>query len=107
LRLHDGSSEMENSWAMEIEVPTLKSKGKDSIYEHCSFTFDIPLKPCLHHASPESAMLSALSTHEGYNRLMVLSCKKCRRMVVDAYIYHKHCKFHVCTVVLTSQLKVH
>jgi hypothetical protein len=96
---------MEKLWAIEIcEAVTLESKGKDSTDEHGSFTLDIPPKPCSHHASPESAMLGALGTHEGYNRLMVLSCKKFRRMVVDAYVYHKHCRFRVCTVALTLQL---
>jgi hypothetical protein len=89
---HDASLEMEKSWAMEIyETSTLEFKGKDSIDEHGSFTHDIPSRPCLYHASPESVMLSALSTHEGYNNLMVLSCKQFRRMVVDVYVYHKHC----------------
>jgi hypothetical protein len=77
------------------------------IYEHGSFILDTPHEPCLHHANPESAMLGALGTHEGYNRLMVLSCKKFRRMVVDAYFYHKHCRFCVCTMALTLQLKLH
>jgi hypothetical protein len=92
---------------MEIyEAPTLEFKVKDSIDEHGSFTLDIPSRPCLYHASPESDMLSALSTHED-NCLMVLSCKKFRRMVVDAYVYHKHCRFRVCPVALTLQLKLH
>jgi hypothetical protein len=26
-------------------------------------------------------------------------------MVVDAFVYHKHCKFHGCTITLTLQLK--
>jgi hypothetical protein len=104
---HNGSLEMENSWAMEIEVLTLESRGKDSIDEQGSFILDLPPKPCSHQAYPESAMLSALSTHEDYNRLMVISCKKFRRMVVDAYVYHKHCRFRVCIVALTLQLKLH
>jgi hypothetical protein len=68
---------------MEIEAPTMESKGKDFIDELGSFIID----------TPESTMLGALGTHDGYNCLMVLSCKKFRRMVVDAYFYHKHCKF--------------
>jgi hypothetical protein len=98
---------MENSWAIEIESPTLESKGKDSIDEHGSFILDMPHEPCLHHASPESSMLSAVSTHEDYNRLMVLSCKKFKGLVVDAYVYRKHCRFHVCSVALTLQMKLH
>ena len=101
---HDESLEMENSWAMEIyEALTLESEGKDSVDKHGSFTLDIPQEPCLHHASPESAMLSARSTHEDYNYLMVLFCMTFRRLVVDAYVYHKHCRFCVCTVALILQ----
>jgi hypothetical protein len=104
---YDLSLEMEKSLSMEIyEALTLESKGKDSIDEHGSFILDTPHEPCLHHASPESAMLSALSMDEDYNRLMVLSCKKFRRMVVDVYVYHKHCRFRICTVALTLQLKL-
>jgi hypothetical protein len=28
-------------------------------------------------------------------------------MIVDAYVYHKHCRFRVCTMALTLQLKLH
>jgi hypothetical protein len=108
LSFHDASLEMKKSWAMKIyDALTLEFKGKDSTDEHGSFTLDIPPKPCSHHASPESAMLGALGMHEVYNRLMVLSCKKFRRMIVDAYVYHKHCRFRVCTMALTLQLKLH
>ena len=44
---HDGSLEMENTWAMEFdEAPTLESKEKDSTNEHESFTLEMPQKPC-------------------------------------------------------------
>jgi hypothetical protein len=93
---------MENSWAIEIyEAQTLESKGKDSIDEHGSFTLDIPPKPCSHHASPELAMLGALGMHEDYNCLLVLFCLMFRRLVADVYVYHKHYRFHVCTVEVT------
>jgi hypothetical protein len=93
LILHVESPEIENSRDMEIyEVPTLDSKGKDSI-EHGSFILYTPHEPCLHHASSESAMLGAQSTHKGYNCLMVLACKKFRKMVVDANAYHNIADF--------------
>jgi hypothetical protein len=96
LFIHDASLEMENSWAMEIyEVPTLEFERKDSIDKHGSLTLAIPKEPCLHHASLESTTLSAQSTHQDYNNLMVPLCKKFRRLAVDAYVYHKHCRFHV------------
>jgi hypothetical protein len=93
---------------MEIyKAPTLGSKGNDLINKHGTFTIDLPQEPCLHHVSPESATLSAQSTHKDYNHLMVLPCKNFRRTVVDAYVYHKHCKFRICTIALTLQLKLH
>jgi hypothetical protein len=98
---------MENQWAMEFcEAPTLESKGKDSIDEHRIFILVIPQEPCAFNASPESGMLSASSTHKGYNHPKALSCKTFRKLVVDAYVYHKHCKFHGCSVALTLQLEL-
>jgi hypothetical protein len=88
------------------ETPTLESEGKDSIDEHGSFILEIPQEPCSLNASLESAMLCAPSTYEDYNHLKVLSCKRFRRLVVDVYVYHKHCKFHGCTMALTLQLKL-
>ena len=103
---HDDSLEMENQWAMEFcEAPTLESKGKDSIDEHRIFILVIPQETCAFNASPESGMLSASSTHKGYNHPKALSCKTFRRLVVDAYVYHKHCKFCGYSVALTLQLK--
>jgi hypothetical protein len=97
LFIHDASLEMENSWAMEIyNAPTLESEGKDLIGKHGGFTLDLPQERCLHHVPPDSATLSAQSTHQDYNCLKVLSCKKFRRMVGDAYVYHKHCRFREC-----------
>jgi hypothetical protein len=104
---HDESLETENPWAMEFcEAPTLESEGKDSIDEHGSFIHEIPQEPCSFNASPKSVTLCASSKHEEYNHLKLLSCKICRRLVVDAYVYHKHFKFHGCTVALTLQLKL-
>ena len=98
---HDESLEMENQWAMKLcEAPTLESNEKGSTNEHGSFTFDIPHKPCSFNATPESGMLSAPCTHEDNNHLMVLFCKIFRRLVVDVYVYHKHCRFRGCTVAL-------
>ena len=89
------------------EALTLESNEKDSSNEQGNFTFDIPRKPCSFNTAPESGMLSAPCTHEDYNHLMVLICKTFRRLVVDAYVYRKHCKFRGCSVVLTLQLNLH
>jgi hypothetical protein len=106
--LHNESLDMENPWAMEFyEAPTLESDGKDSMDEHGSFIPEIPQEQCSFNASPESGMHCVPSTREDCNHLKVLSCKIFRRLVVDAYVYHKHCKFHGCSVALTLQLKLH
>jgi hypothetical protein len=105
---HYKSLEIENSWAMEsCEAPTLEFIGKGSTDKHGSFILDTTHEPCLHHTYPEPAMLSAPNTHEGCNHLLVLYCRMFRRLIVDAYVYHKHVKFDVCTVALTLQLKLH
>jgi hypothetical protein len=106
LSFRDKSLEIENSWAMEcFEIPaTLEFIGKGSIDEHGRFILDIFYGPCSHNSSLESAMPSALSTHEGYNHLLVLYSKLFRRLIVDAYVYHKHIRFHLCIVALTLQL---
>ena len=96
---HDESLEMENPWAMEFcEAPTLESDEKDSTDEHGTIIFEIP---CSFNATPESGMLSAPCTHEDNNHLMVLFCKIFRRLVVDVYVYRKHCRYRGCTVALT------
>ena len=95
---HDESLEMENPWAMEFcEAPTLESDEKDSTDEHRTIIFEIP---CSFNATPEPGMLSAPCTHEDYNHLMVLFCKTFRRLIVDVYVYRKHCRFRRCTVAL-------
>ena len=99
---HDESLEMEKSWAKEFcEAPTLESEEKDSTNKHGSFTFDIPCKPCSFNATPKSGMLSAPCTHEDYNQLKILFCRIFRRLVVDVYVYRKHCRFCGCTMALT------
>jgi hypothetical protein len=105
---HDKYLEIENSWATKIyRALNLKCIGEDAIDKQGSFILDIPYEPCSHNPSLESVMPSAPSTHEDYNHLLVLYCKMFRRLVVDAYVYHKHIRFRVHTVSLTLQLKIH
>jgi hypothetical protein len=105
---HDESFEIEDSWAMaSYEAPILEFIGKDSTYKHGIFILDIPYESCSHNPSPESTMFSALTTHRGYNHLLVFYCRMFRRLIVDAYVYYNHIRFHVCTLVLTLQLKLH
>jgi CRISPR/Cas system CSM-associated protein Csm4 (group 5 of RAMP superfamily) len=89
------------------ETPTLESEGKDSIDEHGSFILETPQEQCSFNASQESGMLCASIRHEKSNHLKFLSCKTFRRLVVDAFVYHKHCKFGGCNVAITMQLKLH
>jgi hypothetical protein len=97
---------MENSWAMEFyEELTLESREKDSLDEHGNFIIEEPQEPCSHNAFLELAMLCAVSTHEDCNHPKVLPCKMFRRLVADAYVYHKHCKFCGHTATLTLQLE--
>ena len=92
------SLDMENQCAMEFcEAPTLESDEKDSTDEHRTVIFEIP---CSFNATPGSGMLSAPCTYEDYNHLMVLFCKTFRMLVVDVYVYRKHCRFRGCTVAL-------
>jgi hypothetical protein len=46
-----------------------------------------------------------MCSNQDHNHLLALSSKTIRRMVVDAYVYHKHCKFCGCTMVLTMKLE--
>jgi len=50
-------------------------------------------------------LLSATCFHEDHNHLLILVSKVFKRMVVDAFVYHKYCKSHSCIVVLTLQLE--
>jgi hypothetical protein len=102
LSFHAKSLEIADSWSTKIfEASTLECIGKESIDEHDGFILYIPYEPCSDNSSLDSARLSALSMHEGYNHLLVLFCKVFRRLVVDAYVYHEHIRFCMCIVALT------
>jgi len=90
---HNKPLEMENQRANEsCEASTLESVEKDSMDEHGTVIFEIP---CSFNFSPESGRLSAPCTHEDYNHLKVLFCKIFTRLVIDVYVYRKHCIFRV------------
>ena len=50
-------------------------------------------------------LLSDTCSYEDANHLLILISKLFRRMVVDAFVYHKYCKSHSCIVALTLQLE--
>jgi hypothetical protein len=95
----DECLEKEDPCALDIpKVTTPESKKKNSTNEHESFFFE---ESCSHKESPESASLGATCSYRDHNHLLVLVYKMFRRMVVDAFVYHKHCKFRGCTMALT------
>jgi hypothetical protein len=104
--LHNISFENENFCAMDIlETPTLEAKRRDSINEHESFTFETPRVSC---SLPKALeFVSATCSYEDHNRLLILIHKLFKRMVVDAFIYHKYCKSRSGTVALTLQLELY
>ena len=102
---HDEPLETENSWAREFsEALSLECKESSSIDEHDSFILESP-PPCSFSIPPESATCCATNAFASCNLLIARSSKTFRRMVVDAFVYRKHCKFRGCAIVLTLQLK--
>jgi hypothetical protein len=93
------TSKEESSWAMKfLEALTLES-------EQGSFILETRQEPRSQNISPESATLCATSTFRDYNHTLVLICKMFGRLVVDTFVYHKHCKFRGCSVALSLQLR--
>ena len=50
-------------------------------------------------------LFSPTCPYEDHNHLSIIIFKLFKRMVVDAYVYHKYCKSHSAIVVLTLQLE--
>ncbi len=95
--LHDVSLEKESLQATDkLETSTLEDERKHSTFEHECFSFKIPQDSCSHKESPESCSISTTSLGEDHNHLPILISNLFRRMVVDAYIYHKYCKSRTC-----------
>ena len=62
--------------------------------------------------SPESKkfytmdiLFSPTCPYEDHNHLLILILKLFKRMVVDAFVYHKYCKPRSCIMALTFQLE--
>ena len=102
---HDEPLEVENSWARESsEALTLEFEENNSIDEHDSFIVETS-PPCSFSTPPESATHCTMNAFASCNLFKALSSKKFGSLVVDAFVYHKHCKFRGCTIALTLQLK--
>ena len=103
--VHNEPLDAKNCSAREFsEALSLECEEKDSIDEHGSFILETP-PPCSFSTPPESAACCTTNAFASCNLLKTLSSKTFRRMVVDTFVYHKHCKFRGCTIALTVQLK--
>ena len=74
------------------EESTMKIGEEDDISEHEIYSITISLNPCPYETSPESIDLSIIITHNIFNPFTLSVHKNFKRMVVDAYLYHKYCK---------------
>ena len=91
-----------------MDIPsasTLETKEMNSINEHESLSFETPHVSCSLLQSLEFVLLKAMCSYEDPNLLLLLVSKLFRKMVVDAFVYHKYCKSHSGIVVLTLQLE--
>ena len=96
-----------NFYAMDIpSASTLETSEMNSTDKHESFSFETPPDSCSLLESPEFILLKTTCFHEDHNRISILVCKLFKRMVVDAFVYHKYYKSHGCTVKPTLQLEL-
>ena len=102
LTFHEESLEEENFCAIN-SPDTLDNEY--STNEHENFSFELPQDSCSHLESPESVSLSIACFYNDLNNFSILIYQNFRRLVVDTFVYHKHCKFRECTVALTLQLE--
>jgi hypothetical protein len=84
------------------ETP-LELKKEDDIDEHGSYFMNTSSNPCSYEKSPESIDLSNITTHEIFNSLILSASKDFKRVVIDAYIYHKYYKSHCLTLEIGTQ----
>jgi len=102
LPLHDISPKNKNCCAMDnLRAPTLEVKKNNSTNKHEGFPFETPKVSCSLLESLQLITLSATRLYEDHNHLLVLVFKLFRRMVVDAFIYHKYYKSRSGIIVLT------
>ena len=64
----------------------------DDINKHGSYTITISLEPCSYDTS---LGLSNLYTFEISNPLTLPISRNFKRVVVDAYVYHKYCRSRI------------
>jgi hypothetical protein len=76
------------------EILNIQIGDEDDINEHGNYSITISLKPCSYETSLNSIGLSILSTFEIFIPLILSIYKNFKRVVVDAYVYHKYRRSH-------------
>jgi hypothetical protein len=74
------------------KILNIQIRDEDDINECGNYFITISLKSCSYETSPNSISLSNLTTFEISNPLILSSYKNFKRVVVDAYVYHKYCR---------------
>jgi hypothetical protein len=72
------------------EIMNTQIGNENDINEHGNYSITISLKPCSYETSPNSISLSNLTTFEISNPLILSSYKNFKKVIIDAYIYHKY-----------------
>jgi hypothetical protein len=76
------------------EILNIQIGDEDDINEHETYSIMTSLNPCSYEISPNSIGLSNPITFKISKPLILSVCKNSKRVVVDAYVYHKYCKSH-------------
>jgi hypothetical protein len=105
LILQDISLKEQNFHAMDMPKATTLETKQESTNEHVHFSFETSHVPCSFLRSLEFVSLLTTCPYEDPNHLLILVSKLFKGMVVDAYVYHKHCKYHSGTMKLALQLE--
>jgi hypothetical protein len=74
------------------EILNIQSGDKDDINEHGIYSITTLLNPCSYETSPNSIGLFNLLTFEISKPLTLSVYKIFKRVVADAYVYHKYYK---------------
>ena len=79
--------------AMSHEKENAPPEMEDFFDEHGSYFLTIPSIPCSYEKFPKFICSSAI-TDKIYNPFLLPVNKNIERVIVDAFVYHKFCKFH-------------
>jgi hypothetical protein len=72
----------------------LEVENDGDINEQGSYFINTSSSPCSYEKAPDSPSLSNIAPHEIFNPLMLPIPTDFKRVVVDAYVYHKYCRSH-------------